>query len=348
MVPSAQVDGHTVIATGKWVKTARVHDEEWTSGQIVKAPSDFIGRMKEQGLRADVFTFAQKVPDGEPKYPGYYEMDNVAVVPLTTYEDWWEKRIPQESRKNVRRAARRGVTVKAVELDDELIRGITEIYNETPIRQGVPFGHFGKSFDTVKKEASTLMDRSEFIGAYFQNELIGFIKLVYMGELSSILHIVSFNRHYDKRPTNALLAKAVEISCQRGKSFLIYGKYIYGNKSVSSLTEFKHRNGFEKMIFPQYYIPLTIKGRLFLKLGFHRGPAGNTASENDYRAHQSSGMDCAKNRAPPSSGAKAGQVHSECDTGSGTGRGRRIIAGHPTDIKSKKQAMDIDSLSQLT
>jgi hypothetical protein len=274
MVPSAQVDGHTVIATGKWVKTARVHDEEWTSGQIVKAPADFIARVKEQGLKADVFTFAQKVPDSEPKYPGYYEMDNVAVVPLTTYEDWWEKRIPQESRKNVRRAARRGVTVKAVELDDELIRGITEIYNETPIRQGVPFGHFGKNFDTVKKEASTLMDRSEFIGAYFQNELIGFIKLVYMGELSSILHIVSFNRHYDKRPTNALLAKAVEISCQRGKSFLIYGKYIYGNKSVSSLTEFKHRNGFVKMEFPQYYIPLTIKGRIFLKLGFHRGLLG--------------------------------------------------------------------------
>lgn len=274
MVPSAQIGGYTVISVGKWVKTASVHDEEWTKGQIVTDPRDFLARMKEQKLKADIFTFTQKVPETEPKFPGYYELDNVAVVPLTTYEDWWEKRLPQESRKNVRRAGRRGVTVKAVELDDQLIQGITAIYNETPIRQGVPFGHFGKDFDTVKKEASTLMDRSEFIGAYFQNELIGFIKLVHMGELSSVLHIVSFNRHYDKRPTNALLAKAVEICCQRGASYFIYGKYIYGNKSVSSLTEFKERNGFEKKVFPRYYLPLTIKGWIFVKLGLHRGLLG--------------------------------------------------------------------------
>ena len=274
MVPSARVHGHTVISVGKWIKKASVHDEEWTAGQIVTDPADFITRIREQKLKADIFTFTQKVPECEPKFPGHFELDNVAVVPLTTFENWWEKRIPQESRKNVRRAGRRGVTTRVVELDDELIRGITEIYNETPVRQGVPFGHYGKNFETVKKETSTLMDRSEFIGAYFQNELIGFIKLVYMGELASILHIVSLNRHYDKRPTNALLAKAVEICCQRGKSYLIYGKFVYGNKSISSLTEFKDRNGFEKMTFPQYYLPLTVKGRIYVKLGLHRGLLG--------------------------------------------------------------------------
>ena len=110
------------------------------------------------------------------------------------------------------------MAVKTVELDDALIQGITEIYNETPVRQGKPFPHYGKDFSTVKSETSTLLDRSEFIGAYHGNELIGFIKLVYLGNIASILNIVSKNAHYDKRPTNALIAKAVEICSQKGIS----------------------------------------------------------------------------------------------------------------------------------
>ena len=73
---------------------------------------------------------------------------------------------------SMRRAAKRGTTVRTGELDDELIRGITEIYNETPFRQGKKFPHYGKDFATLKKEISTLLDPSEFIGAYFENELI--------------------------------------------------------------------------------------------------------------------------------------------------------------------------------
>jgi hypothetical protein len=43
----------------------------------------------------------------------------------------------------------------------------------------------------------------------------------------------------------------------------------------STLTEFKRRNGFEQVLLPQYYIPLTFKGKIALKLGLHRGLAGN-------------------------------------------------------------------------
>jgi hypothetical protein len=263
-----------VISLGKWVKIASIHDEEWTEGQLVQDPPAFIDELRQKKFPADIFTFTQKIPECAPKYRYKFEMDNVAVVRTNNYEEWWEKRLPQETRKNVRRAGRRGVTVREAQLDDNLVRGITAIYNETPFRQGVPFGHYGKNFETVKKEVSTLMDRSEFIGAYFQDELIGFIKLVYMGPVASILHIVSLNSHYDKRPTNVLLAKAVELCCARRKSFLVYGRFNYGNKQNSTLTEFKTRHGFEKMEFPKYYVPMTLKGRLFLITGLHRGLIG--------------------------------------------------------------------------
>jgi hypothetical protein len=41
--------------------------------------------------------------------------------------------------------------------------------------------------------------------------------------------------------------------------------------SDDSLAEFKRRCGFEKTRVPRYFVPLTLKGRLALKLGLHRG-----------------------------------------------------------------------------
>ena len=88
------------------------------------------------------------------------------------------------------------------------------------------------------------------------------------------MQILSKNAHSDKRPTNALIAKAVEISEQRGMSHLIYCKYVYGKNAKSDLTEFKRRNGFEQLLYPRYYVPLTIKGRLALRLKLHNGIGG--------------------------------------------------------------------------
>jgi hypothetical protein len=269
---TTEIEGNQIIISGKFVKTASVHDEEWLEGQVVQKPEAYLAKLTQS--KADIFTFSQKIPEIEPRFPYFYELDNVAAIPLNKFEDWWEKRLPQESRKNVRRAGRRGVTVRVEALTDKLVQGITEIYNETPIRQGIPFAHYGKEFKTIKSEVSGLPERSIFLGAYFGDELIGFIKLIEMGPITSILHIVSKNAHYDKRPTNALIAKAVELCCQKGKSYLVYGKYTYGNKKDNSLTEFKDRNGFEKILLPRYYVAMTWKGKLFIKLGLHRGLLG--------------------------------------------------------------------------
>jgi hypothetical protein len=272
-VPCCQVDGKVVVVRGKWIKTASVHEEEWMKGAVVTNPEYFVAELKKQKLPADVLTFVQKLPDTKPKFHCHFDYDNYAVIHIKSYDDWWEK-LPQESRKNTRRSAKRGVTVRTVEVDDTLIQGITEIYNETPIRQGKPFPHYGKDFATIKNEACTLLDRSEFIGAYHGNELIGFIKLVYMGDVASILHIVSKNAHYDKRPTNILIAKAVEICYQKGVSYLIYGRHTYGKKTSSPLIVFKERNGFQKMQIPRYYVPVTLWGWAVVALRLYRGLLG--------------------------------------------------------------------------
>ncbi|MDH4186729.1 MAG: hypothetical protein OEV08_07010, partial [Nitrospira sp.] len=130
------------------------------------------------------------------------------------------------------------------------------------------FWHYQKDFDTVKRENSTYLERSAYIGAYFNDELIGFIRMVYIGNVAATLQVISQKRHFDKKPTNALIAKAVEI-CEMNKvSHLVYGNYLY-NDMHNSLTEFKRRNGFEQILLPRYYIPLTLKGQIALKLRLH-------------------------------------------------------------------------------
>ena len=43
---------------------------------------------------------------------------------------------------------------------------------------------------------------------------------------------------------------------------------------MSSLVEFKRRNGFERLDFPRYYLPLTLKGRIYVALRLYRGAVG--------------------------------------------------------------------------
>ena len=271
-VPSAHIDARTIIATGKWLKIAAVHDEDLVEGATVPDPQAFVSRLKQTGLNADIFTFAQKLPDATPRFPYHHELDNFAVIPITTFSEWWEKRIESSVRRAVRKATKAGVVVKLAEFDDTFVQGIVNINNETPIRQGRPFWHFQKSFDNVKRENSTYADRNDFLGAYYQNELIGFMRITYADRIANIVQLLCMIKHYDKRPANALIAKAVELCEQKGVSYLMYYNYVY-NDPKSSLTEFKRRNAFEQVLVPRYYIPLTLKGRIALNLGLHRGLA---------------------------------------------------------------------------
>ena len=78
--------------------------------------------------------------------------------------------------------------------------------------------------------------------------------------------IISKISHRDKGPNNALVAKAVEICAREGVPYLVYMNWGSG-----SLSEFKRRNGFQKVTLPRYYVPLTSRGRMALHLGLHKG-----------------------------------------------------------------------------
>ena len=267
-VSSAQIQGRNVLLGGKWIHIATVQDEELLVGETTTDPESFVSELKSSGLNADIFTFAQRLPNSSPLHKYYFRWENLAIVPITNYSDWWENRVESSVRRAVKKAAKQGLEIRVAKFDDEFVKGICGINDETPIRQGRAFWHYRKSFDEVKLENSTYPGRNTFLGAYYQNELIGFMRLIHAGKLASVVQLLSMIKHYDKRPTNALIAKAVEICEQQGMSYLMYCNYVYHDPN-SSLTEFKRRNGFEKVLVPRYYIPLTLKGNVALSLGLH-------------------------------------------------------------------------------
>lgn len=270
-VSGACVEGRTVFSRGRWLKVAAIRDEEFLEGENVPDPAGFVRSLAESSLRADIFTFAQKIPDIDPKHDLFRETDNFAVIPVTTYSDWLEKRVEYDVRKAIKKANKLGVVVRVAEFDDKFVEGICEIYNESAVRQGTAFWHYNKPFETVKQENSTFLERSVFIGAYFEDALIGFIRMVYVDNIASTLQVISQRKHFEKKPMSALIGKAVEICAEKGVSHLVYGNYIYHDRN-SSLTEFKRRNGFEQMLVPRYYVPLSPLGAVALKLKLHRGP----------------------------------------------------------------------------
>jgi hypothetical protein len=274
-IPVLEYRGKSIFVKGTWLRIAQVLDEQWLDTELPDPElcAKVLKGQKRGGLHADVLTFAQKIPITTPKYDYYTEWDSIAAVQTASFRTWWNG-LPRQSRQNVTRSQTRGVRILVKPLDDSLIHGIMGVNDESSIRQGKSYTHYGKTFAEVKKDHSSFIDRCDYLCAYVGEELVGFIWLIYGGEIASILQILTKASHKDKRPANALIAKAVALCEAKGLSYLTYGAFNYGNKKRCSLREFKERNGFSEILVPRFYVPLTLWGNFCMKAKFHRGLIG--------------------------------------------------------------------------
>lgn len=261
-------DNRALVINGRVCRVAHLDAEDY---KFPADPEAVVAALRESKAPVDLFTFMQKLPETAPRYPYPVEMDNMAVLPVTTFDNWWSKQIGFKARNKAKQAGKKGVSIRETPFNDDLARGIWEIYNECPVRQERRFPHYGKSLQAVHAMSATYLDSSVFIGAYEGEKLIGFIKLTMddSGTQAGIMHIVSMLQHRDKAPTNALVAQAVRSCADRGVSYLVYSKFAYGKKLTSSLSEFKERNAFARVDIPRYYVPLTRWGSMALAMGLH-------------------------------------------------------------------------------
>jgi hypothetical protein len=183
---------------------------------------------------------------------------------LTSYDEWL-KNIGKKTRNMIRKAEKSGITASLAESNEKLGEGIWKIYNETPIRQERGFPHYGMPLQQVVRD---VLPRPNciYIGAYFEDELAGFIQIVNGDNIAIISQILSMQKHMDKAVNNALLAKTIEVCASKDKKWIMYG----GMGNHPSLDSFKRSNGFEKFTLTRYYVPLTKKGKIATKLGLQK------------------------------------------------------------------------------
>jgi len=263
-----EINNVKIVIKGKYLRIAEVR-EEWD--EDIVDPQLTIEALRKSGTRVDIFTFIQRLPESRPKYDYHMEWDSIAAVPITSYEHWRKNQISKQARNRIRKAEKSGVVIRKIALGDELFKSISDIYNENPIRQRKRNFHYNMEFEMVKKLNSTFSDRADFIGAYFNDEVIGYIKLVYSDRYARTMGIMGKVKHIDKYPMNLLVAKAVEVCAEKRVPYLTYAKYDYGKVGSDSLKEFKKNNGFENILIPRYYTPLSKYGSIVMMLRLHRG-----------------------------------------------------------------------------
>jgi hypothetical protein len=288
MTSALAVCGRDINVRGRLLRIASIEGDKY---RFLDDPQALVEALRNSKRRIDLFTFMQRVTETDPKYGYPMEWDNFAALPVTTYDHWWKEVLRFKGRNKAKQAEKNGVKLSEIPFDDSLVEGISRIYNESPIRQGKRFPHYGMPVEKVRPYAGTFLDSSVFIGAFLDDILIGFAKLTIdeTRTQAGLMHIISMIKHRDKAPTNALIAQAVKSCADRHIPYLIYSNFAYGKKQSDSLSDFKERNGFRRVNVPRYYVPLTLTGKLALSLGLHhrlidRLPESVIAKLRDFRA----------------------------------------------------------------
>ena len=156
-----------------------------------KTRVSFVEEVRKSGLRADILTLLEDINNPIAKYSFYQEVERLAVLPITTYDEWFSKQLYNKPRNALRKALKSGIEVRLEEFGEPLLLGIKSIYDESPVRQGRQNRHYKKDLETIRKEHSTFLERSQFIAVYFAGEMIGFAKVTFAQELGFIMNFLA-------------------------------------------------------------------------------------------------------------------------------------------------------------
>src|SRR5271157_3322374 len=91
--------------TGKMLRIARLDADKY---QFLSNPEPLIQALSCSDERIDLFTFMQGLPETKPLFDYPMEWDNLAVLPISTFENWWNKQIGFKARNKAKQADKKG------------------------------------------------------------------------------------------------------------------------------------------------------------------------------------------------------------------------------------------------
>ena len=157
MASALTICGREINVRGHLLRVATVEGDKY---RFLDDPRPLVEGLHNCGTRIDLFTFMQRLTETTPKYNFPMEWDNFAALPISTFDHWWTKVLGFKGRNKAKQAEKKGVKLREIPFDDVLIEGIWRIYNETPIRQGKRFPHYGMPLERVRPYAGTFLDSS--------------------------------------------------------------------------------------------------------------------------------------------------------------------------------------------
>src|SRR5450755_4223669 len=104
-----------VWVQGRLIRTAHIDGEKW---RFLDDPEPVLNGLRKCGVRVDLFTFMQRLADPSPKCSYPMEMDNLAVLRVSSFEHWWTKQIGFKARNKAKQAGKAGITLREVPFDD--------------------------------------------------------------------------------------------------------------------------------------------------------------------------------------------------------------------------------------
>jgi GNAT superfamily N-acetyltransferase len=190
--------------------------------------------------------------------------DILLMHEVRSFQYWWTK-VGKKTRNMVRKAEKNGVITSAIQPSGMLAKDICRIYNSTQKKQKRRNNDYGKTNQEVLKEITSSPDYV-FIVSCLNNEVVGFSQLVFYLDTVFIKRLLSLENYRDKGINNALLAKAIEISADRGVKKLIFAHWNPWTFPEESLINFAINNGFRLCKVTRYYAPLTWNGKVLIHL----------------------------------------------------------------------------------
>ena len=226
---------------------------------------EFLDKLANRGI--DVFTFVERkwcCPLNDQPKGWTKTKKDIGILKVPPYDNWLQT-AGKKTRNMIRKAEKSGIKTEVTELNEQIVKGIWNIYNETPIRQGRAFTHYGLTLQEVDGNSHAAKNCT-WIASYLEEEVVGFIQLMHGDNIAVIAQILSLQKYWDRAINNALVAKTVEFCASKQVPWIIYG----GMGNHPSLDKFKESNCFSKMTLTRYYVPLTFKGKITTGLGLYK------------------------------------------------------------------------------
>lgn len=261
----------TILSPQRPMAMASLLDEDYLDGEIVD-----LGSLKTflAGLDSPpwFFRYSTLAHLGACAGGGTFDVDNRSCLRVEDPDYWGKKVVAKDVRESLRRIRREGVEVREMPFNASSCEDISTLFNESPIRQGKRYWHYGKSAAQIQEELSPLASRSLYVGAYHRGRLVGFTQVVRLESIGVLrtVHVLGSLVSRKVRPVTAMIDWMVRYGWENGFQRIVYGKHDYGNASNDSLTAFKSRHGFRSEPLRIDYHCLCPQGAWYLAAGLHR------------------------------------------------------------------------------